>query len=120
MDTNCPHLKGPAAAAAPAAPAGFVDDGEAEADGETLAIEEDNVGAQGDAESELLDEKDVLEKTKGDPKDIYCFAKPLDFYRKNLTTILGLTPLSAGKIVIITRTAHPGLPVAARLLGHRP
>ena len=58
-----------------------------------------------------------MEKTKGDPKDIYCSAKPLDFYRKNLTTILGLTTLSAGKIVIITRTAHPGLPVAARLLG---
>jgi hypothetical protein len=117
VDANCPHLKGgPAAPAAAAASAAFADDGEDEADGETLAIDEDNGGAQGDAELEFLDAKDVLKKTKADPKDIFCLAKPLDYYRKTLTTILGLTSLSAGRIVVITRTAHPGLPVAARLL----
>ena len=51
------------------------------------------------------------------PTEIFCSAKPLDYYRKTLTTILGLTSLSGGKIVVITRTAHPGLPVAARCLG---
>ena len=121
VDGNCPHHKGgPAAPAAPAAAAAstdFTDDGEPEAEGDTLAIEENNDGAQGDAELELLDAKDVLKKTKADPKDVFCCAKPLDYYRKSLSTILGLTSLSAGKIVVITRTAHPGLPVAARLLG---
>ena len=120
VDANCPHLAGAPAAgglAPAAASTGFVDDGEAEADGDTLAIDEDNGGAQGEAEMELLDAKDVLKKTRADPKDIFCFAKPLDYYKKTLTTILGLTPLSAGKIVVITRTAHPGLLVAARQLG---
>jgi len=124
VDTNCTHLPGgPAAPAGGLSPAGastgFADDGEEEADGDTLAIDEDNGGTHGEAEpvDELLDAKDVLKKTKADPKDIFCFAKPLDYYRKTLTTILGLTSLSAGKLVVITRTAHPGLLVAARLLG---
>ena len=126
MDANCPHLSkvvpaagggvAPPAAPAAAEPTGFVDDGECEADGETLDIDEDTKDAQGDAELELLDTTDVLKKTKEDPKDIFCAAKPLDYYKKTLTTILGLTNLSAGKIVVITRTAHPGLLVAARLL----
>ena len=115
VDPNCPHLKGgPAAQAANAE--GFKDDVEKEAEGETLAIDEDNTGATIDAEAEFLDVKDVLKKGKAEAKDIFCCAKPLDFYEKTLTTILGLTQLSAGKIAVITRTAHPGLPVAARLL----
>ena len=71
----------------------------------------------GDAEAEFLDAKEVLKKGKAEAKDIFCVAKPLDHYGKVFNTILGLTNLSAGKIVVITRTAHPGLPVAARLLG---
>ena len=115
VDANCPHLKGgPAAQAANAA--GFADDEEKEAEGETLSIEEDNSGFQGDAEAEFLDSKDVV-KTRGkaEAKDIFCVAKPLDHFRKVFGTILGLTNLSAGKVVVVTRTAHPGLPVAARL-----
>ena len=124
VDANCPHMtKGatacgaaqpPAAGAAPAADAEFFqDDGEDEAVGETLAIEEDNGGTQDDAELELID-TDALKKMKTEAKDIFCLAKPLDYYRKTLTTILGM---STGRLVVITRTAHPGLPVAARALG---
>jgi hypothetical protein len=127
VDANCPHLEpGHAAAAAPAAAAalaaaaavqGFEDDGEKEADGETMDIDEDNSGAQGEDELGLLNANDAVKKTKAEAKVIFCSAKPLEYYRKVLTTILGLTSLSAGKVVVITRTAHPGLAVAAGLLG---
>ena len=56
-----------------------------------------------------------MKKTKEEPKDVFCVAKPLDHYRKVLGSILGL--LGSGKIAVYTRSAHPGLPVAARLLG---
>ena len=122
VDAKCPHLPAVAAAqantagAAPAVvePSQFLDDAEPEADGDTLAIEEDNSGALVDAELELLDTKDILKKAKQDPKDVFCLAKPLDHYRKVLTTVLKLT---SGKLAVITRTAHPGLLVAARALG---
>ena len=83
MDANCPH-KPAQSQAATAAPAGD-DDHEQEAEGETLHIEELE-------ESELLNCGDVTKKQKTDPKDVFCFAKPLDYYNKIFTiTILNLS-----------------------------
>ena len=115
MDATCPHLVG-----APAAPAQtpFKDDGEDETGGEgnSLDIDEDG-NAQDSTELDLLNATDVLKKAKCDPQEVWSFAKPVDHYKKILTGVLGLTPLSHGKIAVVTRTAHPGLPVAARQLG---
>ena len=111
MDTNCTYrpvvVAGPAAT--PPEP-DFKDDAEAEADGDTLAIDEAEMGE----EAALLDVGDVTKKVKADPKDVFCSAKPLEYYKKVLTGILGL---STGRLVVVTKTAHPGLPVAARLQG---
>ena len=113
VDACCPHIPKLAAGAHTVEPTTFEDDGEPEADGDTLAIEEDNASGAQD-EADLLDVGDILKKTKMEAKDVFCFTKPLDYYGKTFATVLGL---SSGKVAIITKSAHPGLPVAARLAG---
>ena len=49
-------------------------------------IDEDNGSAQDSAELELLDAKDVLKKVKCDPQEVWPSARPMDHYKKILSS----------------------------------
>ena len=115
QDEKCRHLTPIDSVAPPEqSAAAFIDDEEKEAEGETMQIDEAPGGDEDDGLLNVDMDKDLTKKGKSLAKDVFCVAKPLDHYRKVLNYVL---QVSSGKIIIISRSSHPGLPVAARQCG---
>ena len=89
------------------------DDKEKEADGESMDVTE-TAGEPGTKESDMLDANAALsKKRKRDPVDVFTSTKPLHHFQQVFENICS-APASS-YLVAMTRSAHPGLPVAARL-----